>query len=201
MIPCEWCNKGIPPEYLQTHQVKTYDVIVLSYPHIICSYNSVQSYQVKTKHFYHPMLQTYPLLLLLTLLIIMTSLQLGKVCSGSCDVTCFILTLLGTYSVVHCQYCSARIPSDQYHKHLVCCMCNHVVVVLCVCVFVCMCVYVYKCVYLLRILHTHGWQYCSIVWSVVFIMAMSTKFSSYYNIIWCIERHKNNGYIVDPLSG
>ena len=136
LIPCEWCNKGIPPEYLQTHQVKTYDVIVLSYPHIICSYNSVQSYQVKTKHFYHPMLQTYLLLLLLTLLIIMTSLQLGKVCSGSCDVTCFILTLLGTYSVVHCQYCSARIPSDQYHKHLVCCMCNHVIVVLC-CVCVC----------------------------------------------------------------
>ena len=24
LLPCEWCGKGIPPEYLQTHQVSTH---------------------------------------------------------------------------------------------------------------------------------------------------------------------------------
>lgn len=28
LLPCEWCGKGIPAEYLQTHQVSTCDVFM-----------------------------------------------------------------------------------------------------------------------------------------------------------------------------
>ncbi|XP_065889678.1 TRAF-type zinc finger domain-containing protein 1-like isoform X2 [Dysidea avara] len=83
LIPCEWCGKGIPPQYLQSHQLQT------------CP-------QLPNNDKFQPE----------------ESVDGPVQATDDHDIT---PTVEGTYNIIKCEHCNARVPAEHYTKHLELC--------------------------------------------------------------------------------